>query len=175
MSDQSSPFLQTLTMERDVCLTPQCFNSKIVENVLAVLVKQFTDLCDETTGILISIQKIRSMTNRVSKNSMHAEFTVVFDALVAKPIMDTDFKFQVEQVTKTGVFGTIAKKMKIYIPNRMLEGWDFCPDETNSEKNCFVKNQSRIGVGSWLISQIQHCKFVSDVFGCRCCLVKICE
>lgn len=161
-----SPFQKIVTITRDVHLPPKFFDGNILHHLSSILIEQFSNKCDEELGVLIRLEKVRKMTNKISKNSMYADFTVTFDALVSKPIPNIEFEFVVEQVQPTGIFGFVDGMLKIYVPFSNLKEWVFEADETNAEMNAFISGEKIVRRGSKVKAQIKSIKYLVDKFGC---------
>jgi DNA-directed RNA polymerase subunit E'/Rpb7 len=166
MASLSSPFRKSVTITKQVFLPPQFFDGNIIHHICSMLLQQYTDKCDPELGVLISLERIRDMQNTLSKNSLYAEFAVCFDAVVSKPVENTPFEFVVEQVQRTGIFGSVDRMLRIFVPVSALEKYEFGEDDQNSEKNVFRRGQIRLGVGSTVRAQIKTIKFLLDKFGC---------
>lgn len=167
-SSTESPFQQSVKMTRTMCLPPQFFTGNIMEHIASILVQQYSDKCDQEIGVMINVSRILQMTNKISKNSKFAEFTVDFEAIVAKPVVDMKFRFSIEQVQATGLFGTVEKMIKIFVPVSYLKGWTFVEDEKNAEKSVFKRasDEMTLSQGMNVPAEIKHVKFLTDKFGC---------
>lgn len=108
------------------------------------------------------------MTNKIGKNSMYAEFSVTFEAEIAKPIVDKEFEFKIEQVQRTGIFGTVEKMLRIFVPSNYLQDWTFLEDERNTENNRYQRQSDgyTVGLNSVVKAEIKHIKYLVDKFGC---------
>lgn len=168
MHTRSSPFRKVVTVTRDVHLPPQFFDRDIYHHLTSVVVQQFTRKCDEELGVLLDIEKVRGMTNKISKNSMYAEFTVTFDAVVSKPVEDVPFEFTIEQVQTTGIFGMMDSMLKIFVPTSYLKKWNFVENDQNAEHNAYVQGDIVLMAGTRVPARIKLIKFLADKFGCIC-------
>lgn len=168
MHASTSPFRKVVTVTRDVHLPPQFFDQDIYHHLTSVIVQQFTNKCDEELGVLLDVEKVRGMTNKISKNSMYAEFTVTFDAVVSKPVEEVPFEFKIEQVQTTGIFGMMDNMLKIFVPTSYLKKWAFVENDQNAEHNAYVQGDIVLMAGTTVPARIKLIKFLADKFGCIC-------
>lgn len=118
--------------------------------------------------MLIEVDSIDSIENKISKTSMYAEFLVRFKARVSRPTVDQEFEFRIDQVNANGLFGMMDKMLKIFVPLQHLQGWTFVPEESNAERNRFQRasDGAEVYVGKVVKARVKFVRFMTDKFGC---------
>lgn len=164
------------SLTQELYLPPKCFDGMIVHHLLSMVMQKYSGRCIQDVGLVEEILSIQKIENKISKSSQYAEFTVTFDARILHPTEGQVVTFVVEQIQSAGVFGAVAKVLRMFIPHSLMEEWEFEKDDQNAEHNRLysAKDGRSIKVGQTISARIKHVKFIADRasgvdrFGCVC-------
>ena len=149
---------------KSISVSPNYIDSNILKNVFNLLKKKYEKTCDETNGIILSIDKIIKVENLVSKDSCYINFDITFNAIAIKPEKGSKLTFKPSYILQSkGVFGKIYDNISIFIPENTMKNWKYSNESYNKE-SFIINKESSIQV------TVDEIKFNSTKYNCICSL-----
>jgi DNA-directed RNA polymerase subunit E'/Rpb7 len=155
---------KVITTTKSIAVSPNYIDSNILKNVFNLLKKKYEKTCDETDGIILSIEKIINIENIVSKDSCYINFDITFNAVSIKPEKGSKLTFKPSYILQSkGIFGKIYDNISIFIPENTMKNWKYSNESYNKGSNTIDKDTS-------IQVTVDDIKFNSTKYNCICLL-----
>jgi DNA-directed RNA polymerase subunit E'/Rpb7 len=156
-----------LEIKKSLCVGPNVMDGNIVKTIVTLFRQKYEKICDESDGFILSIDGIKDLTNIISKDSCHINFTATLDVTTIKPQKGDKIEFKPSLVMQKGIFGKMYDSISLFIPEDYIKekGWVYNKenDVYENQKNDKIKKDSTIKA---VISDI---KFVNSTkYNCIC-------
>lgn len=149
----------TNLITKTIVLSPK----DLTENVIDIInnkIKEKINSCDEN-GVIISIGKIKKMSNTVARDAKTIYFNVDLEITIAKPQKNEEVCFKPSLIIQKGIFGKLYGFINFFIPFDSLKGWSF-------ENSTFKKARKVISKDTEIKVVINDIRYDSGKFNCIC-------
>lgn len=124
--------MQTINIEKRICLDSKYLDNKIMVHLLNQLKEITNDKCTQEYGYILKINKINKIiSHEIGRANTDNIFNINFEADVLKPEKGMKTNGKVCMIYKDGIFIDILDKQKMLIPKTQLTNYTFNNDMKN--------------------------------------------
>lgn len=161
--------IETTDITKTICVTPAIMDENMEETIATLIRQKYEKMCDEKDGLILEINKIKEIQNRISKDSCHINVDVTMNVNRVRPQKGTVFAFQPTLIIAKGIFGKLYQSISLFIPETYLSPeWEYKNDTfVHSVSKNVITKQTDVTVS------VVDMKFNSTKYNCICKLKNI--
>ena len=136
--------IETIIIEKKICLNSKYLNSNIYKHLLDTLINITSEMCTQD-GYILKINRIVDILNHtIGRTNNDNIFNIKFEADIFKPQKNMKVTGNVCMIYKDGIFINIIDKQKMLIPTNNLKEYEYI-EKSNIYKHKNTKNIITIG------------------------------
>ena len=156
--------IETVNITKTICVTPSIMDENMEKTISSLIRQKYEKECDEKDGLILEINDILDIQNRISKDSCHINVTVTMNVNRVQPQKGTVFTFQPTLIIAKGIFGKIFQSISLFIPDTYLSPeWVYKNDTfVHSTTQKVITKQTDVTVS------VVDMKFNTTKYNCIC-------
>jgi DNA-directed RNA polymerase subunit E'/Rpb7 len=156
--------IETVNITKTICVTPSIMDENMEKTISSLIRQKYEKVCDEKDGLILEINDILDIQNRISKDSCHINVTVTMNVNRVQPQKGTVFTFQPTLIIAKGIFGKIFQSISLFIPDTYLSPeWVYKNDTfVHSTTQQVITKQTDVTVS------VVDMKFNTTKYNCIC-------
>jgi DNA-directed RNA polymerase subunit E'/Rpb7 len=160
--------IETVNITKTICVTPAIMDENMEETISHLIRQKYEKVCDEKDGLILDINELLNIQNRISKDSCHINIQVTMSVNRVLPQKGTIFTFQPTLIIAKGIFGKLYQSISLFIPETYLSPeWEYKNDTfIHASTKQVITKQTDVTVA------VTDMKFNTTKYNCICKIIK---